>query len=87
MSGQDLKEVVRDIAEPEKVGDVYVVMYSAGCEGVVVDMWGFFFLCELTCYLQVGLRDAASPPVNFLIWGPCLTALGLPWSFCWTRAL
>jgi hypothetical protein len=31
MSGQDLEEIVRAVADTEKVGEVYVVMYSAGC--------------------------------------------------------
>jgi hypothetical protein len=77
MSGLDLKVVVREIAEPERVGDVYVVMYSAGCEGtettqmirahhsVIVDMYGESTLQEIVGYeFHIGLAAPSTPEVT-----------------------
>jgi hypothetical protein len=54
------------MAEPEKVGDVHVVMYSAGCEettqmirahhSVIVDIYGESTLQEIVGYeFYIGL--------------------------------
>eukprot|EP01127_Copromyxa_protea_P014875 TRINITY_DN420_c0_g1_i1.p1 TRINITY_DN420_c0_g1~~TRINITY_DN420_c0_g1_i1.p1 ORF type:complete len:133 (-),score=7.86 TRINITY_DN420_c0_g1_i1:357-722(-) len=77
MSGQDLSEVVRDIREPEKVGEVYVVMYSAGCTGtetsqairahhsVIVDIYGESSLTDIVGFeFHLGLAAPSTPEVT-----------------------
>jgi hypothetical protein len=74
MSGQDLEEIVHAVADTEKVGEVYVVMYSAGCEGtettqtirahhsVVVDIYGESTLHDIVGYeFHIGLAGASNP--------------------------
>lgn len=73
----DLSVVVRAVRESEKVGDVYVVMYSAGCDGtetsqtirahhsVLIDVYGESTLNDMVGFeFHIGLATPSTPEVT-----------------------